>query len=55
MKTRKVRVGRFVNMLVVVDDFYTPRYFQHSSICCEVLFYAKSHLLESGARYSCAH
>ena len=25
----------------MVDDFDTPRYFQRSSICCEVLFHAK--------------
>ena len=39
----------------VVGHFDTPRYFQSSSICCEVLFHTSSHSLESGARYSCVH
>ena len=39
----------------MVGDFDTPRYFQRSSIRCELLFHAKSHSLESGARYSLAH
>ena len=29
----------------MVGDFDTPRYFQRSSICCEVLFHAQSHSL----------
>ena len=32
----------------MVGNFNTSRYFQHSLICCEVLFHAKSHSLESG-------
>ena len=39
----------------MVDDFYTPRYFQRSMICCEVLFHTESHSLGSSARYSCVH
>ena len=33
----------------MVGDSDTPPYFQRSSICCEALFHAKSHSLESGA------
>ena len=33
----------------------TPRYFQPSSICCKVVFHAKSHSLDSGAGDSCVH
>ena len=32
----------------MVGDFDTPRYFQRSSICCEILFHAESHPLEIG-------
>ena len=40
----------------MVGDFDTlPRYFQRSSICCEVLFGTESHPLDSGARNSCVH
>ena len=30
----------------MVGDFDTPRYFQRSSICCEVLFRTENHPLE---------
>ena len=50
MKTRELRVARFVNLLVVdvVGDFDTPRYVQRSSICCEGLAHAESHAYING-------
>ena len=39
----------------VVGHFDTPRYFERSLICCELLFHAESHSPDSGARYSCVH
>ena len=39
----------------MVGDFDTPRYFQRSSIGCEVLFRIESHPLEIGAWYSRIH
>ena len=45
-------LGWWFNM---VGDFDTPRYFQRSSICCEVLFRAERHPLESSAWYSRVH
>ena len=42
-------------MFNVVGDFDTPRYFQRSSIGCEVLFRAESHPQESSAWYSRIH
>ena len=50
MKTKELRVARFVNLLVVdvVGDFDTPRYVQRSSICCEGLAHAESHAYING-------
>ena len=42
----------FCELVGVVSDLYMPRYFQRSSICCEVLFRAERHSLETIAWYS---